>query len=171
MGLRNDSSSAGSTDRARLGAILALVAVLLVSYALVSSGVTAQASHVHLASATPARTSQIRLFAASDAVTAFRAAGLPLNDFHPQPAGPTGPSGPPATEREAWAFSIPSIAPRGGRLLIFADTDALQKKAAWYTHAGSDAAITIHGNTILWLDPALAPAEAARYRQALEGLR
>jgi len=171
MWLRNGSLSSSSTNRVRLGAILGLAAVLLVSCALVNGGVAAQASHIHLASATPARASHARLFAAGDAATAFRAAGLPLDDFHQQTAGPSGPSGPPATEREAWAFSIPSIAPRGGRLLIFADDNALQKKAAWYTHAGSDTAITIHGNIILWLDPALAPTEAARYRQALEGLR
>lgn len=108
---------------------------------------------------------------AQEVITALRVAGLPLDDLRPQPIGPAGPSGPPLTEREAWAFTIPSVAPSGGRLLIFADGDKLRKKAQWFTRTGTKATIITHDNVILWLDPALTPPETAHYRQALEGLR
>lgn len=104
-----------------------------------------------------------------DAVTvAFRAAGLPVGDLRRQPLGGS-PSSPPVTEREAWAFTIPQIAPGGGRLLVFDNNDQLNKKAVWFRRSGST--IIVHRNIILWLDPALDPNVSARYRVALEGVR
>ena len=112
-----------------------------------------------------------RLLTAAEVVAALQRAGLAVDAPRPQPGGPRGPSGPPATEREAVGFSVPDLAPSGGRILVFADADALRKKAAWFERAGAGATVLAHRNVILWLDPAMAPHEAARYRQALQALR
>ena len=108
---------------------------------------------------------------AAEIATAFRAAGLAVDDLRQQPVGRGSPSGPPQTEREAWGFSIPELAPSGGRILVFADDAKLQKKAAWFKRAGAGATVLAHRNVILWLDPALEPRVAARYRRVLQGVQ
>jgi len=110
------------------------------------------------------------LLSAAEVLDAFRAAGLPADTVRQQLVGRTGPSGPPMTETEAWAFGVPGGA-GGGRLMVFGDDAGLNKKAAWFRRAGAEAAVVAHRNVILWLDPALDPREVARYHQALEGLR
>lgn len=112
-----------------------------------------------------------RLLTAAEVAGAFRVAGLAVNDLRQEPVSRRSPTGPPQTEREAWRFSVPGLAPSGGRILVFTDDDKLQKKAAWFKRVGAGAAVLAHRNVILWLDPALAPSEAARYRQVLQGLR
>jgi hypothetical protein len=133
---------------------VAVIAVLLVS---VRSGrVAAQA---------PPPAGQ--LLTATAVLTALQQAGLPVENAREDPLG-SSPSGPPATEREAWSFAIPSVAPSGGRIMVFEDDRKLQVKGAWFRRAG--ATVAVHRNVILWLDPALDPSEAARYRQALQRL-
>jgi hypothetical protein len=103
-------------------------------------------------------------------VAALRQAGLSVEGLRQQPVGGSAsPSGPPATEREAWGFEIAGLAPRGGRILIFADDRPLQQKAAWFRRAG--ASVIGYRNVILWLDPAVEPGQVARYRAALEELK
>jgi hypothetical protein len=109
-----------------------------------------------------------RLLSAADVVAAFRQEGLLLADVREDPPG-SSPSGPPASEREAWSFAVPDVAPSGGRILVFEDDRKLQVKGAWFRRAG--ATVAVHQNVILWLDPAIDPSEAARYRQALQRLR
>lgn len=106
-----------------------------------------------------------------DAVTAaFRASRLPVVDLRQEPVARRGPSGAPATEREVWAFRVPGVEPSGGRILVFADDVALQQKADWFRRVGAGQTITIHGNVILWLDPAISAPEASRYRAAVTRL-
>ena len=109
-----------------------------------------------------------RLLSAADVVAAFQQSGLPLENVRQDPLG-SSPSGPPAVEREAWSFAVPDVAPSGGRILVFEDDRKLQVKGAWFRRAG--ATVAVHQNVILWLDPAIDPSEAARYRQALQRLR
>jgi len=151
---------------------VALLGVLLfaVSLLLGGRGVSAQISTSRRPVALSPATASAPSGRITAITTAFRAAGLPVDDLASQPLGPSGPSGPPATEAEAWAFSNPAVAPSGGRVLLFADTARLNKKAAWYTRSGAGATITAHGTVLLWLDPALPPADAARYRQVLDAL-
>jgi len=109
-----------------------------------------------------------RLLTADEVVTAFRALGLSVDNVRPQVIG-GGPSGPPATESEAFGFSIPGLEPSGGRILVFANDDKLQKKAAWFRRSG--ATVVVYRNVIVWLDPDLESRVAAEYRRALMGVR
>jgi len=111
------------------------------------------------------------LLTAQAIFAAFQAAGLPVDNLRQQPIQQGSPSGPPQTEREAWAFSIAGIAPSGGRILVFADDDKLKKKTDWFTRAGAGGRVEVQNNIVLWLDPQLSPAQDARYRQALHGIR
>jgi hypothetical protein len=88
-----------------------------------------------------------------------------MDDLRQQPIDRVGPSGPPMTEQEAWAFSIPSVAPSGGRILVFANDAALQEKAAWFTRV--EVTVIVERNIILWLDPELPADEALSYAEAL----
>jgi len=111
------------------------------------------------------------LLTAQAVFVAFQAAGLPVDDLRQQPVQQGSPSGPPQTEREAWAFSVSGIAPSGGRILVFADDDKLKKKTDWFTRAGAGGRVEVQSNIVLWLDPQISPAQDARYRQALHGIR
>jgi len=111
------------------------------------------------------------LLTAQAVFAAFQAAGLPVDNLRQQPIQQGSPSGPPQTEREAWAFNVAGIAPSGGRILVFADGDKLKKKTDWFTRAGAGGRVEVQNNIVLWLDPQLSPAQDARYRQALHGIR
>lgn len=111
---------------------------------------------------------QQRPLTAEVVVAAFRSGGLPVNDLVTQPVVST-PSGPPASEQEVRRFSIPDVAPSGGRIMVFPSGEKLNQKAAWFRRAG--ATVVVHHNIILWLDPALDPPLAARYRQALQSVQ
>lgn len=147
--------------------IVRCLAVLGIAVALLAGGVL-YGGRGAVASAPPVAAGPLT---AAEVIAAFAAAGLAVDDARQQPVGRGGASGPPLTEREAWAFSVPGLAPSGGRILIFDEDEKLNKKAAWFRRAGAEAMIVAHHNVILWLDPALEPREAARYRQALRGLR
>lgn len=111
------------------------------------------------------------LLTAQEVVAAFQAAGLPVNNLRQQPVQQGSPSGPPQTEREAWAFSVPGVAPSGGRILVFADDDKLHKKTDWLTRAGAGGRVVVHKNIVVWLDPGLSAADDAGYRRALNGIQ
>jgi len=111
-----------------------------------------------------------RPLTAQEIVAVFQVAGLPVENVRQQPIGMGGPSGPPTSEREAWAFTIPTVAPSGGRIMIFADGEKLRGKADWFTRVGGTYNTIAAHNVILWLDPALPASDVARYRRALQGL-
>jgi len=111
------------------------------------------------------------LLTAQAVFAAFQAAGLPVDNLRQQPVQQGSPSGPPQTEREAWTFTVSGIAPSGGRILVFADDDKLKKKTSWFTRAGAGGRVEVQNNIVLWLDPQISPAQDARYRQALHGIR
>jgi len=152
--------------------VAALLGVLLLAASLLlgGRGVSAQISTYRRPVTLPPATASAPSGRITAIITAFRAAGLPVDDLASQPPGLSGPSGPPTTETEAWAFGNPAVAPSGGRLLLFANAERLSKKAAWYNQSGAGATIMAHGTVLLWLDPALPPADAARYRQVLDAL-
>jgi hypothetical protein len=108
-------------------------------------------------------------FEGQQVIGALRSAGLVTNGARPLPTGYETPSGPPITEREAWAFDIPAVEGPGGRVLVFADDARLQLKAAWFRRLGVN--VLVYRNVMLWLDPNLPADEVARYRQVLEGIR
>jgi hypothetical protein len=140
--------------------------LLVVGLALVSSSIgLLRASDL----ATAQRNNGVELSAAQ-VVAAFTAAQLPAERLRRDPMETGGPSGPPRTEREAWSFEIPSVAPSGGRILVFGDSERLRQKVAWFRRAGAEGKITVYENIVLWLDGDVDPPVAARYRQALREL-
>lgn len=110
------------------------------------------------------------MLTAQQIIAAFQAEGLTVENVRREPQAMGGPSGPPMTEREAWAFSVPEVAPSGGRIMIFAEDDKLHKKEDWFKRVGAETKIVAYKNVILWLDPGISPAETARFRKALKGL-
>jgi hypothetical protein len=140
--------------------------LLAVGFALVTSSI---GMLIASGPATAQRNSGVELSAAQ-VVAAFEAAELPVERLRRDPLETGGPSGPPQTEREAWSFEIPSIAPSGGRILVFGDNERLRQKVAWFRRAGAEGKITVHENIVLWLNEELDPPVAARYRQALQEL-
>ena len=153
------------THRARLAGLAALLCLVLAAVGARTVPVIA----AQLRTAAPA--SGQRAAAGPDAVTAadvvnaFVAAGLDVGDVQPQTVSTTSASGPPMTETEAVGFSIASIAPHGGRIMIFADQRGMGQKVAWFQRTGSDV-ITYH-NALVWLDPDLTPTQVAAFRAAL----
>jgi hypothetical protein len=141
---------------------LALVAAIMLGSAsaalLVASG-----------SATAQQSNRTELSAAQ-VIAAFEAAELPAEGLQRDPAGQGGPSGPPTSEREGWSFTIPSVAPSGGRILVFGEESRLRQKVAWFRRAGAEGRITVHHNIVLWLDEELDAPVAARYQHALREL-
>ena len=101
-------------------------------------------------------------------VAAFQHAGLPVGNLHQEPVHGT-PSGPPMTEESAWRFSIPEVAPSGGKIMIFASSARQAKKQGWFQSV-SPRNLVVHKNVILWLDPRLKAARVAAYRKALVNL-
>ncbi len=116
-----------------------------------------------LANARDTRTS----LTARGVIAALQRSGLAIARVQRQPiAG--DPSGPPATEREAWGFMLVHVAHGEGRLLLFSTRQRRDIKAAWYRRVG--ARIIVYRNVILWLDRELAATIVARCHTALVGL-
>lgn len=185
--MRGDASKkrwyrAGAGKGHVLGTLAGALAVLALVLGLLSLALAPRYGHVAAAPGRATATVPVRSDAAAasmnstgtliaqQVIAAFQAAGLPVNDLRQQLVGQGSPSGPPLTEREAWTFSIPGVAPSGGRIMIFVDDDKLHKKAAWFTRVGAGPHVLAHDNVILWLDPALPASDVARYRRALQGL-
>jgi hypothetical protein len=73
------------------------------------------------------------------------------------------------TETAAWRFTIPEVAPSGGKIMIFPTVAAAQQKAAWF-HQVQTPYVFLHKNVILWLDPGVVSAHVTAYRAAFLGL-
>ena len=101
-------------------------------------------------------------------VGAFQAAGLPVDNLHQEPAY-SPPGGPPLDATAVWRFTIPEVAPSGGKLMFFATTAARDQMVSWFQTVGTRY-IVVHNNVILWLDPRLSSSRVAAYQQVLVGL-
>lgn len=111
---------------------------------------------------------QGRALSVDEVVAALRDGGVAVENLQQQPVAGS-PSGAPATESAAYAFSVPGVAPSGGRILVFSNGEKLNRKAAWFRRSGAN--VVAHHNILVWLDPAISAPDAARYQQALKGLR
>lgn len=117
-----------------------------------------------------AQSSVHSLLTADQVVDGLRAAGLSVQDVRAETVGSArGPSGPPATEREARGFALGGPGARGGRILVFDNDHGLRQKATWFRRA--HATIIVHANVIIWLDPDIERSEAARFHHALQAMR
>ena len=144
--------------RAALAGLVALLAIFAVDAAAGGSGPEVSA-----------QTGPAGALTGTQVLAGLRAAGLDVSDARKDPIAGS-PSSVPASETEAWSFSVHGSALRhGGRIMVFADDRLLQQKAAWFRRAGAE--VIAARNVLLWLDPSLSPQEVARYRQALEQVR
>ena len=95
----------------------------------------------------------------------------PLGISNVQPSVRDPQSVAPNTARDQREFSIPSIAPKGGQLLLFATASDLAAMQTWYARFPDLAPyVYVHGNAMLQLNSSLSAAEAARYQAALNSL-
>ena len=69
------------------------------------------------------------------------------------------------TETEAVGFSLPAVAPSGGRIMIFDDDRGLQQKAASFRRQGES--VIVYENALIWLHPNLPADHVAQVRAAL----
>lgn len=126
------------------------------------------------------------LLVADQVIDAFQRAGLeigpvtarPIATVTPNPDLPRqprvregGPPTEPMNELDARNFVVAGLGGKGGRIYIFDSAERLRSKQIWFARFPDLYPYVFpHKNVLLWLDRALSPAEAARYRAALEGL-
>jgi len=78
----------------------------------------------------------------------------------------------PNTYTAAQEFSIPSIAPKGGQVQIFATASDLAAMQTWYARFPDLAPyVYVKGNALVQLNNTLPKAEAEKFRAAVEGMR
>ena len=107
----------------------------------------------------------------NDVLAAFQAAGLDVREVRREPIGGS-PGAAPGSEQEAFTFVIDASAspqPKAGRVMIFANAQALKAKTDWGQRIGST--FIQHRNVLVWLDADLDAQTAARFRQAINGMR
>lgn len=96
-------------------------------------------------------------------------APLGATDFREEARSPQDQSPNTATARRA--FTIPSIAPKGGQVLLFGTPADVAGMRAWYARFPDLAPyVYVKGNALIQLNATLPKAEAEKYRAALEAL-
>jgi hypothetical protein len=96
-------------------------------------------------------------------------APLGASDFRETPRSPQAQS--PNTAIAQRDFTIPSIAPKGGQLLLFDSAADVAGMQAWYARFPDLAPyVYVRGNALIQFNSTLPKAEAERYRAALESL-
>jgi len=121
-----------------------------------------------------AKTSFVK-FKSTQAVDAFKKAGLEADGVRPMTREDYGPA--PLLATEGTRFLIPSIgADSGGRAFSFAKPDDLAKMKSYYDESGkSSAALFSHtfvkDNLLVQINGALKDVNAAKYNAALQGLK
>jgi hypothetical protein len=142
--------------------------------AVLALSVVAGGARLALAQAGPPSTDtgpQSDLLTGTEVVQAFQAARLNVQDVRSEPIG-GNPGGAPGSEQQAFTFVIdPSASPHPltGRIMVFPSTQALKAKADWGQRIGST--FIQHRNILVWLDTDLDARTAARFRQAINGMR
>jgi hypothetical protein len=134
-----------------------LLLVPLVLVALVACGTPA-----------PTATPTFRRYTADEVTKAL--APLGITDVRHTPRGPDVQS--PNTATDQRDFAIPSIAPKGGQLLLFGSPADVAGMRAWYARFPDLAPyVYVNGNALLQLNSTLPKAEAEKFRAALEAMR
>jgi hypothetical protein len=116
-------------------------------------------------SATP--TPAFARYTAEDVVKALTPLGITGVRAAVHPSGAVGPS----TYTENREFVIPSIAPKGGQVQVFATASDLAAMQTWYARFPDLAPyVYVKGNALVQLNNTLPKAEAEKYRLAVESL-
>ena len=107
-------------------------------------------------------------FAIAEIVSALQLQGVRLDHLQKQPIDDV-PGSPPATEKQAWGFTIHGTTSGIGRILLFANATALSTKDQWYKRVG--ATVVVGNNTIIWLDKATPRKVLLACQRALNRLK
>lgn len=108
-------------------------------------------------------------YGADNVVQAYRKAGLSVEDVRAGTRSAQDQS--PNVATEAKDFTIASIAPKGGQILVFKTQKDLDTMKTWFAQFPALAPyVYAHGNVLVQLNSALPKAEAEKYRSALEAL-
>ncbi len=147
-----------------------IVAVLLIAVAVLGFVVLTDkgngTSTTQQSETTENQTQGFNTYSANEVVAAIENAELPIQDVEENEIGGTAA---PATEIESKSFVIPSVAPNGGQILIFADEQGLNSKKAWFDNYPDLAPyVYVKGNAMIQLNSGLPATEAAKYKTALE---
>lgn len=131
----------------------------------------------------PSPTAQPTRLSASDVLSAFKAAGLPINReiFYTAENDPNKLLGRPYqySEKASWADTrveqIPPDALKGGTVEIFSSLEDLEKRREYVDRIIKAAPIYtqyqyVHKNALVRIDKDLTPQQAGEYEKALKGL-
>lgn len=117
-------------------------------------------------SATPTPT--FARYTVDDVVKALMPLGISDVRLDPRASGAIAPN----TASAERAFTIPSIAPKGGQVQVFASASDLAAMQTWYARFPDLAPyVYVKGNALVQLNNTLPKAEAEKFRAAVEGMR
>ncbi len=134
--------------------------LLLVSFALVAL--------VACGGTAPTATPAFARYTADDVVKALMPLGI--SDVQDGKRDPNSVA--PNTYTASKEFAIPSIAPKGGQVQIFASASDLAAMQTWYARFPDLAPyVYVKGNALVQLNNTLPKAEADKFRAAVEGMR
>lgn len=108
-------------------------------------------------------------YGADSVVQAYQKAGLSIDNVRPGTRSAQDQS--PNVAIEAKDFTIVSIAPRGGQILVFASQKDLDAMKAWFAQFPALAPyVYTRYNVLVQLNSALPKTDAEKYRSALEAM-
>ncbi len=106
-------------------------------------------------------------YSASDVTKQLQAQGLAISDIKPDQRDPNSQA--PNVAVEDMNFTIASITPKGGHVLIFKEQKDLDAMKAWYARFPDLAPyVYTNGNAMLQLNSGLPKLEADKFKAALE---
>jgi hypothetical protein len=115
----------------------------------------------------PTATPAFARYTAEEVVAALRPLGIA--DVKPLARDPQSVA--PNTASDGREFAIPSIAPKGGQVQVFATASDLAAMQAWFARFPDLAPyVYVKGNALVQLNNTLPKAEADKYRAAVASL-
>lgn len=115
----------------------------------------------------PTPTPTFARYTAEEVIAALRPLGIA--DVKPLARDPQSVA--PNTASDGREFAIPSIAPKGGQVQVFATASDLAAMQTWFARFPDLAPyVYVKGNALVQLNNTLPKAEAEKYRAAVEGM-
>lgn len=131
--------------------------VLVVLLALVACGTPA-----------PTATPTFRKFTVDEVVKALSPLGISDVHFVPRPSSELAPN----VYTDQRDFTVPSVAPKGGQILLFDTPEDVKTMVAWYAMFPQFAPyVYTNGNVLIQLNSGLSKAEAEQFKAAILAMR